>query len=953
MMTPEQWARVDSLFHEATRIAEGERLAWLARAAGGDEVVRRELESLLAQEASRTGPLDGHALDQLTREGVPDSLVGERLGGYEFLSLIDEGGMGQVYRARDLTLPRDVAVKVVSPAFAHDPVRRARFRREAELLSAFAHPHIAHIYAFVEAGNRYLLAMELVPGESLADRLSRGPLRVPDAVRLASQIADAVDAAHEQGVIHRDLKPANIRITPDGVVKVLDFGLATTVRPALAGADSVHTRSTPGTLLGTVGYMSPEQARGEDVDKRTDIWAFGCVLFEMLAGRKAFPGATATDTIAAILDQEPDWAALPATVPASVMALLRRCLDKDRRGRLRDIGEARIVCERATQEPAVVSPVRVPTRRRWVWPAAAATVLAAVAVSSLSYERFATSVEQPRLEFPMLPPPGVIWGELPPEPVPRVSPDGRHIVFGARSLDVKGQRSFGLWVRDLDDKNARRLEGSSDYRGNVQAPFWSPDSRTVAYCGGTAGAPVIRKLSVDGRSASQINVSCTGDGSWNAAGQILFRGVNGLFVVNENGDGLKQVTSYMEETGDDHRHPRFLSDGRRFLFTQRSRSPQKAGIYLGSFDGMTPRRLFADVSLAEYVELPGGGCIFFVRVADLIAQRVDAQLNAVGAPVVVARRMRISNSRLPSFSVTASVLAYRNNVGDSALVWMDRRGVPTGVRYGGDTALGSPALSHDGRTVAFSRWNYDTNLGEVWKADVANGIPQKLYATSTIVSAPVFSPDDRQLAFSAADTLIMNLETGKTTNGSPFRASAACRPPARCGETSYPTDWTNDDVIVDGNNSVAWFRFGQESKPTLFANGLHGRVSPDGNWIAYTSSETDRPEVYVQHFPDGGNKAPISQGGGFQPYWREDGREIFYRTDAGEIIAVQVRLGTRVEVIHAERLFKERLQGDGNDFSRRDFIAAANGQRFLVNIPTVDLPPLIVEPNWVQRIFPR
>ena len=359
-MTPEQWTLAERLYHEAAGIAVADRGSWLARACGGDEVVRQEVESLLAQDASLTGLLDGHALDQITPEAERESLVGRQLGGYEFLSLIDEGGMGQVYRARDLTLPRDVAVKVISPEFTHDAVRRVRFRKEADVLAGFAHPHIAHIYAFVEAEGRFLLAMELVRGESLAERIARGPLRATEALDIARQVADALDAAHEQGVIHRDLKPANIRITPDGVAKVLDFGLAASERPAPASAGTTITRTAPGTLLGTVAYMSPEQARGETVDKRTDIWAFGCVLFEMLTGRKAFSGPTATDVLAAIVDRQPDWSLLPPALPEPIVALLRRCLEKDRKRRLRDIGEARI----ALDAPFASAETSVPDRPR-------------------------------------------------------------------------------------------------------------------------------------------------------------------------------------------------------------------------------------------------------------------------------------------------------------------------------------------------------------------------------------------------------------------------------------------------------------------------------------------------------------------------------------------------------------------------------------------------------------
>ncbi len=496
-------------------------------------------------------------------------------------------------------------------------------------------------------------------------------------------------------------------------------------------------------------------------------------------------------------------------------------------------------------------------------------------------------------------------------------------------------------VRDVGDKNASYLAGSNDYLGNTQAPFWSPDSQTIAYC--TRSGKTIKKIAADGRSAGQIEVLCNGDGSWNTRGEMLFKAPGGLFLVGENGGEAKQITTD-DGAAEDHRHPRFLPDGVRFLFTRRSSSTAKAGVYLGRTDDKRTTRIFPDASMAEYVEAPDGArYIFFVRVADLIAQRVDGDtLAPVALPVRVARRMSMGNSRLPSFSVAPTLLVYRNNVGDSTFVWTDRKGQATGVRYGGTTAMGTPALSHDERTLAFSRLNPDTNLFELWKLDIARGTPQKLYDAPTIVAGPAFSPDDRQLAFTAnQSTFIMRLESGEVSE-------VDCGGPCR---GDLVTDWSAvDNRLIRSAGDVTWLTPGHPMPPKMFTKGFHPKLSPDGRWLAYTSSETETPEVYVQRFPDGTRKKVVSVDGGFQPYWRGDGGELFYRNDAGDIMAAQLRLGDEVQVVRTDRLFRERLGDGGNDFSRRDFIVNRDGQRFILNVRTRETPPVTVVRNWAQRL---
>ena len=640
MTTPERWARVERLYHEALARGAHEREAFLADACAGDDALRREIESLLAHDGGAAF-LSTPAVANGIGEGIR---IGQALGPYVISAQIGEGGMGEVYRARDTKLNRDVAVKVLPAAFAADADRVARFQREARTLASLDHPNIAIIHGLEQAGDVHALVMELVPGDDLSQRIGRGAIPIDEALPIAKQIAGALEAAHERGIIHRDLKPANIKVRADGTVKVLDFGLAKVLEPFGASSDVSQPPPTamtqPGMVLGTAAYMSPEQARGLAVDKRTDIWAFGCVLYETLTGRAVFSGDTLSDTIAAIFDREPHWKALPEHTPSSVRRLLRRCLEKDPKRRLPDIADARLEIDEAETTPSdaragptVSSRIaRVRTRERVGWIIAAACLTGLVA--TLAFNRAGsgdrTPADIPSYSTSIVLPAGVsLWSGNPPGRFV-LSPDGRRLAMVAS--DSTG-RSM-LWVRPLDSRVAQALGGTE----GATYPFWSPDSRFIAFLAQNK----LKKIGVAGGEVVTLcDASFGSSGAWNRDDVILFtpKGNSPLYRVSASGGTPTQVTTLETASGDvQHSFPFFLPDGRHFLYfvvgSQASRTVPR-GVYVGALDSTAPGKLIEPGgSNAKYAN----GHLIFLRNGALLAQPFDVgRLELGGAPVVSRR----------------------------------------------------------------------------------------------------------------------------------------------------------------------------------------------------------------------------------------------------------------------------------------------------------------------------
>jgi hypothetical protein len=842
--------------------------------------------------------------------------------------------MGEVYRAHDTRLGRTVAIKILPPDFTADPDRVERFDREARVLASLNHPNIASIYGFEETDGLRAIVLELVDGPTLSDRIARGPMPVAEALPIARQIAEAIETAHEQGIIHRDLKPANVKLTTSGIAKVLDFGLAK-VAAAPDGSTMAHTEA--GVIVGTAGYMSPEQGRGAAVDKRTDVWAFGCVLYEMLTGISPFRGASWMETLTAIATREPDYSKLPADVPPAVQQLIVRCLQKDPQVRLRDMGEARIVLDLSAS--VRVSPLKTPMSvpHRGLWIVSAVAVVAVVVAAVLVWRGPAVGPPAERLEFTIGPPEGVVWGELPEDPWPSLSPDGRHLVFAARSA----AGVYSLWIRDVASLETHVLPDTQDVP-RAAWPFWSPDSRTVAYCDGTR----IKKIDIAGRPPEAIPANCSWrGGSWNSAGQIVYSNArqSGLSRISSNGGAEVPVTTGATASARQW-YPRWLPDGRRFIYSAIG-EPGATGIFAASLDGGPGKRLVPDASASQYVEVGGRGYLFFVRKSTLLVQPLDAASFApFGEPVVLGGQVAMGIAKGPSMAVSPSLLVYRSGGAfvDSELVWLSRNGVRSGRPYGDNTPITDIGLSHDGATMAFGRYNRETYLTDVWTADSLHGTEQPFSASAGLVSNPIFSPDDRTVALT--DALVPRL----------VPVGSAKAPAMASSPGLVPTDWSTDGGTLfasSGNYTMYAIPVGRPGPTVALPHGgLHPHLSRDGHWLAYTSFDTGTPQVVVERYPEGVPRQRVSTNGGFQPHWRGDGQELFYLTKDGDMMSVSIRAGLRIDAGGPTRLFRDRFQPDGANFVRADYAVMSDGQKFLVRLMKSDPKPLTAVRNWVEGL---
>ena len=861
---------------------------------------------------------------------------GSRLGPYEVLSSIGAGGMGEVYRARDSTLHRDVALKVLPEAFASDPDRLARFEREAQLLASLNHPNIAAIYGFHDNA----LVLELVEGPTLADRIAGGPLPLDEALPIARQIADALDAAHEQGVIHRDLKPSNIKVRLDGTVKVLDFGLAKALEPVNGSSEVSRspTITSPamtriGMVLGTAAYMSPEQARGHQTDRRSDVWAFGCVLYEMLTGTRVFDMREMSDTIAAVLRAEPDWTKLSAQLPEPITTLLHRCLEKDSRRRLRDIGDARL--ELDARAESVSGPIDTASRRREriVWTTAVAVLLlAALGLGAWAIRPAPVSAEV-RLTI-----------ETPGESDPRdlaslaVSPDGLNVAFVAA---VGGQPH--VWVRPLGALASRPLLGTA----GASVPFWSADSKSVAfYADGW-----LKRIDVAGGLVRNLTKAVFGfGGAWNNDGAILFVPSPGspIFRTSTEGAAPLPVT---RPTGNQsgHAHPHFLPDGRHFLYFVQGPSETR-GIYVGDIDGPVTQKLFDADSAAVYTS----GYLLFVRQATLFAQAFDARrLEPAGNPLAVADDVR--GSLLAGLSAEGGVLAFRAGPTGTRrqFRWLDRTGKEI-ERVGdpGSEKL-SPSVSPDGGQLAFYGRVEGTNT-DIWLLETRRGVLTRFTDRAADDVGPVWSRDGSRIAYTSNQGGSFGLYQKSAT-------AAGREEPliSEAGVFVMASDWSPGDRILlyqRGDDIWALPMVGSERKPfpviqTEF-DEQEGMFSPDGRWMSYVSNSSGGFEAYVRPFPGPGQTVRVSTRGGAQVRWRADGRELFYVALDGTLMAVPIEMSANgltltpgvpkpLFTTHIGRVINPGGTGP-------NYIVSGDGQRFLMSIiaQETSATPIRLFVNW-------
>ena len=867
---------------------------------------------------------------------------GTRLGVYEIIAAIGEGGMGQVFRARDTRLDRDVAIKILPEAFAHDADRLARFQREARTLASLNHPNIAAIYDLEESGGMIALVMEFVEGDDLSQRIGRGRIPLDEALPIAKQIADALEAAHEQSIVHRDLKPANVKVRADGTVKVLDFGLAKAMEP-IATSDSAHlpTITSPamtrqGVILGTAAYMSTEQARGKPADKRADIWAFGCVLYEMLAGRRAFEGDDISITLANVLKEDLKWDALPRDLPASVYRLLRRCVEKDPKRRLSSISDARLELDEPA-EPGTgprsdgASPVLSRTRERLAW---AALVIIAAVLAPLTVKRLAGSAPEPavtRFELPL----SARTVEL---GRPEVSPDGRTIAVAVPGDDGIAR----IRIRPLDTATFQELPGTE----GATYPFWSPDSRSIAFFANDT----LERIPVAGGPPQILCAAIRArGGTWGRAGIVLFSAIadhaERLQQVAESGGTPDVLTPLSLPKLTLQRWPHFLPDGRHFLFFASARQTETDGVYAASLGETGAKRIVGGFGEARYSD----GTLVFVRDTTLMAQPFDATSQVLGPadPVVISSVSNAGNEGSKAFAVSdagvlivvpfSAPLRFQLKWFDRGGRWIADLGVPGNQR--------GPRISPDGfQVVTWSATAPAANRGgALWIIDAKSGRPQRLTFTDGFYSAPVWSRD--------ATSVFFGLRTGATgisdlfsepTNGS---ASQEALLPSREKENKFPLDASFDgrSLLYTTQSTTSpnglWVLSLPERTPSLYVrNAGLARLSPGGHWVAYAGNDSGHSEIYVQSFPTPATKFQITEGGGDAPVWSRDGRELFYVAGA-RVMAVPVSMTNgHPSIGQPTALFD--LPG------QPDFDVSADG-RFLFAVPIANqAPAAVVTLNW-------
>ncbi len=981
-MTPQRWRQITEIFHAALARDPVRRDAFLGEACAADQALRSEVESLMAAH-HEAGPFGD------TPVSIPATPLeaGTLVGPYRIDSLLGAGGMGEVYRARDPRLERDVAIKVLPAHVTSDPERLARFEREARVLASLNHPHIGAIYGVEESDGGRALVMELVEGEDLAQRITRGPIPLAEALPIARQIAEALEAAHEQGIIHRDLKPANIKAREDGTVKVLDFGLAKALDPtSSAGAHAMHSplssvhAEQSGMIVGTAAYMSPEQARGKAADKRSDIWAFGVVFCEMLTARQLYTGETAAETLARVIEREPDVSALPAATPMAIRALIGRCLNRDPRSRLQAIGEARIAIERAIAQPDTQAPLEpgeqtaryTPPRPVWQRALPWALVVAALACAGLA------------LWAP--------WRNVPPSAPFRLSvelgadaslassavsaatilsPNGAVVAFVAQKAGGGGPQ---LYVRRLDDLRATPLAGTDD----ADSPFFSPDGQWIAFFADRT----LKKISVTGGLPVTLCEASNGrGGAWAEDGTIVFspssgRGVR-LLRVSSAGGKTEPLTS-LDEGEVTHRWPQVLPGGTAVLFTASS-SPGDFGeanlvvqplpsgarkvVQRGGYHG---RYVPSGLGSPKRADREGGHLVY-IHNGQLVAAPFDLDRLEVTGQVVSALEGVASNADTggAQFAVSASgTLVYQpgQSVSSGALIhWMDHEGKTTPLRatlVNWSNLLFAP----DGLRLAMQIAAPGRGPSDVWVYEWARERLTQLTSDPAFDSKPVWTPDSRRIAFGSArgDRSTLNLywqpadatgDTKRLTESKNEQRPASWHPSGKFlafEEQNPTTSWDLMMLRMEGDDASGW----KPGKPTVFLNPPSAErepmFSPDGQWLAYHSNESGRNEVYVRPFPGPGGKSQISTGGGTYPTWSHTKRELFYSLN-GQIMVAP--FAVEADSFRAE---KPRLWSDGRYLERpgnRGFDLHPDGERFALALAPAAQTPSGTKQDKVVFIF--
>jgi serine/threonine-protein kinase len=987
-MNAQYWLDVERLFHAALALPPHRRTAFLDDSCAGNNGLKRDVQSLL-DESSADDFLEQPALDpgatRLT-SSRDTSLVGRRLSEYEITARIGAGGMGDVYRARDVKLGRDVAIKVLPAPLAHDAARIARFKREAQILATLNHPHIAAIYALEESEDIVALVLELVEGATLADRLHQGPLPLSEALMIARQTAEALEAAHAKGIIHRDLKPANIKAPVAGAVKVLDFGLAKAIGDEtardLSQLATIHA-TQEGMILGTATYMSPEQARGLPVDKRTDIWAFGCVLYEILSGRKAFHGDTVTDCLAAIVGQDPDWTLLPPSVPENVVRLIKRCLNKDLQTRLPDIGDARRELEDvlATVSGRVIpAPTARSVKRRVPMLAYAIAIAGIFFVGALGIRVIRQLTLKPeRLDI------GLANDEFIPSTRSSelaLSSDGTLIAYASsKRMAAMSNMSAGrpatedsgqtddttgempsmamteqIYVRPIGQGAARPIGSALG-----SAPFFSPDGKWLGFWHTPTGT--LRKVALSGGAPVKIcdAVSGIAGAAWGPDDTIVFAWFD-LFRVPSSGGSPTVLLKVDEERGERFfRHPSFLPSGKAIVFTigmADTYSYDDAEIGVIELETGKKKILIQGGTSPRYSP---SGHLVYARGGQLLAVPFDpVKLEVTGQPFPVANGLFMSaNTGMAAFSISsAGHLVYAagpEERGTRLFAWVDKDGHKSTLPLKPSSYL-HPRLSPDGRQLAYE---VEGASHDIFTYDFARGTTTRM-SLDGASHWPLWTPDGQRLTFRSWKTGTMTMWWMPADKG------AAPQRLTNIGSMQSPESWSPDGKMLaftqmddpQSGSDIYVLPLDGVSKPqvfwrTKFSEGSP-KFAPNGKWLAYSSNESSQPEVYLTEYPGPGKKITISTNGGTDPLWRHDGRQLYYRL--GDLMmVVDISYGRSLEVSKPRVLWRGNyLAGAGSSCgmagpTSSNYDVTPDGERFLMiedASPAAECERLRVVSNW-------
>ena len=942
---PAQWRRVKDVFEEARALPEDRRPAYLDATCGTNRTLREEVERLLSSYERADDFLERPVAQVFGALSSAGPLEGRDLGPYRIGSRVGAGGMGEVYKAHDSRLGRTVAIKVLPAHLAMDPQGRKRFEREARAVAALNHPHISTLYDIGAVDGVDFLVMEFLDGETLAARLAKGALPLAKALEYSAQIASALTSAHRAGIVHRDLKPGNIMLTGGGT-KLLDFGLAKPLSAA-AAIDETSSRDLtgPGTVLGTAHYMAPEQIEGKDADARSDLFAFGVVMHEMLTGRKAFDAPSRAQLAAAILTtQPPRVSELNPDIPAALDYVVSRCLAKDPNDRWQTARDLLAELERARanlgesalpNSPQAVHIRRERSRRET---ALAVGLIATTIIALGTAAYFALSQSRPSADvvwLSILPPPGGF--DLSPDPT--ISPNGEYVVFEAQDTSYRTQ----IWLKRIGSPEARPIPGTEGTEFHVAA-FWSPDSRSIGFFADGK----LKRVDIDGTSLQVLAPAPEPrGGTWTSSGVIIFNAdTQTLMQVPAMGGELSKISDV--SAGGVRLFPHALPDGDHYLFTSRNAGGQGMGVYVGSLSSGAIERISDAWSPAVYAN----GHLLFVRQQGLFAQPLDIdRRRLVGEPIQIADGVGTGCCTPLSFAFSASGkgLAYwGGSVGVmTQLTWYDRSGKVAGVA-GEPGVNGGFSVSQNGQRVALERFDRATSSYDIWTIDLQRGGDVSRLTTDGRFSSPALSPGGNRLALMERGRGIVVMPVGGGATDVVVAGAV----------TRWPFSWSPDGrllTFIEGAPSVSRILTAtdhRETTPTLYREApfrlFEPEISPDGGWLAYGSNESGRHEVYVDSFPIASTSSRVSITGGLRPKWRRDGRELFFLAPDRQLMTVSVAisdatglsLGKPVPLFEGPEVPPDR--------ARTQYFPSPDGSRFLFNARVEDRTPvgLTVVVNW-------